>query len=212
MKTETKKLHQLKAIGFATQPQPEGVGPQDPGDVIRELLGSHHSRLLRHIRRQLWHDTTAGEVPRDAIDPRDIVDEVARRALAEPQEKPDGMNYLLWFYVLARRELARRRKALKTQAAETVPLETPRFLPDDLAIAEGYDAEQPLDIIERQLEPPVAETKDLLPDTRVKAPDEIVARRELLAEMRPPSATGPSRSATSLSFITWKASSQRKWR
>ena len=71
MKTETKKLHQFKAVGFATQPRPEGVGPQDPGDVIRELLGSHRNRLLRHIRRQLWHDTTAGEVPRDAIDPRD---------------------------------------------------------------------------------------------------------------------------------------------
>ncbi|HXG49389.1 MAG TPA: sigma factor-like helix-turn-helix DNA-binding protein, partial [Methylomirabilota bacterium] len=80
--------------------------------------------------------------------------------------------------------LARRRKALKTAAGEAVPLEAPQFLPEDLAVAEGYDAEQPLDIIERQIEPPVAETKDLLPDTRVETPDETTSRRELLAELR----------------------------
>src|SRR3989442_7428333 len=38
-KDRREKLHQLKA--FATQPQPEGAGPQNPGDVIRELLGSN---------------------------------------------------------------------------------------------------------------------------------------------------------------------------
>jgi len=178
------RLHQLKAAGFAPEPQAEGTGPQNLSDVIRELLASHYQRLLRYVRRQLWHDITAGEVPRDAIDPRGIVDEVARRALAEPRKKPAGMEYLLWFYVLARQELARRRKALKTAARETVPLEAPRFLPEALAIAEGYDAEQPLDIIERQIEPPVAETRDLLPDTRVETPDEVTNRRELLAELR----------------------------
>jgi len=181
-KDRREELHQLKAASFAAQPQPEGTGPQNLGDVIRELLETHYKRLLRYVRRQLWHETTAGEVPRDAIDPRDIVDEVARRSLA--QKKPDDMNYLLWFYVLARRELARRSKALKTRASETVPLEAPRFLPDDLAVAEGYDAEQPLDIIERQLQPPVVEAKDLLPDRRTASPDELICRRELLAEMR----------------------------
>ncbi len=178
------RLHRLKAAGFAPEPQAEGTGPQNLGDVIRELLGSHYRRLLRYVRRHLWHDITAGEVPRDAIDPRSVVDEIARRALAEPQKKPAGMEYLLWFYVLAQQELARRRKALKTAAGTTVPLEVPRFLPEDVAIAEGYDAEQPLDIIERQIEPPVAETKDLLPDARLETPDEAATRRELLAELR----------------------------
>jgi ribosomal subunit interface protein len=179
-----KPLRQLKAAGFAPEPQAEGTGPQNLGDVIRELLGSHYKRLLRYVRRQLWHDITAGEVPRDAIDPRGVVDEVARRALADPQKKPAGMEYLLWFYVLARQELARRRKGLKTAAGTTVPLEVRRFLPEDLAIAEGYDAEQPLDIIERQIEPPVAENRDLLPDARVETPDEAANRHELLAELR----------------------------
>lgn len=178
------QLHELKAARFAPEPQPEGTGPQNLGDVIRELLGSHYKRLLRYVRRQLWHDISAGEAPRDAIDPRAVVDEVARRALVDPRKKPAGMEYLPWFYVLARQELARRRKALKTAASEAVPLEAPQFLPEDLAVAEGYDAEQPLDIIERQIKPPVAETKDLLPDTRVEPPDEATSRRELLAELR----------------------------
>ena len=190
-KGRREQMHQLKAAGFAAQPQPEGTGPQNLGDVIRELLGSHYTRLLRYVRRQLWHDVATGEVPRDAIDPRAIVSEVARCALVAPEKKPTGMKYLLWFYMLARQELARRRKAFKAQASESVPLEAPRVLPDDLAISEGYDAEQPLDIIERQLQPPVAEAKDLLPDMLVESPDEIVARRELLAEMRRAASSWP---------------------
>jgi ribosomal subunit interface protein len=178
------ELRQLKAGGFAPEPQAEGTGPQNLTDVIRELLESHYPRLLRYVRRQLWHDVTGGDVPRDAIDARAVVDEAARRALVEPHKKPERMNFLLWLYVLARHELARRRKALRTQAEEVVPLETPRFLPDDLAMVEGYDAEQPLDIIERQLEPPVAETKDLLPDPQSESPDRVVERRDLLAELR----------------------------
>lgn len=184
-------LHQIKSEGFAPEPQAEGTGPQNLRDVIRELLASNCRRLLRYVRRQLWHDITAGEIPRDAMDPRAVVDEVARRALAEPRKKPARMGYLLWFYVLARQELARRRKALKRQAEEFVPVETPRFLPDDLAVVEGYDAEQPLDIIERQLEPPIVETKDLLPDTRVETPDQAAACRELLAELRRVASTWP---------------------
>jgi ribosomal subunit interface protein len=185
------QLRQFKAEGFASEPQAEGTGPQNLSEVIRELLETHYSRLLRYARRQLWHDVTAGDVPRDAIDPRGVVDEAARRALAEPQKKPAGMEYLLWFYVLARQELARRRKALKAAAEETVSLEAPRFLPDDLAIAEGYDAEQPLDIIERQIEPPVAETKDLLADARAETPDQAAERHELLSELRRVASTWP---------------------
>lgn len=183
-KTRRAQLRARKAVGFAPQPQPEGQGPQHPGDVLRDLLGAQHARLLRHVRRQLWHAVTAGEVLPNAIDPRAVVDEVARRALAAPQQKPEKMSYELWFYVLARQELARRRKALQAEAAGTVRLETPRVLPDDAARAEGYDAEQPLDIIERQIEPPVGEAKELIADERAVPPDQQTLRRDLLAEAR----------------------------
>jgi ribosomal subunit interface protein len=183
-KERREQLRQLKAARFAAEPQTEGVGPQSLGDVIRELLASHHARLLRYVRRHLWHAVTARELPANAIDPRAVVDEVARRALAAPERKPDKLSYLLWLYVLARQELARRRKALQAQAEETVSLEKVQALEDDGAEAEGYDAEQPLDIIERELEPPVVPTGDVLPDPAAVSPAEIVSRRELLAELR----------------------------
>jgi RNA polymerase sigma factor (sigma-70 family) len=185
------QLRQRKAAGFALEPEVAGSGPQSLSDVIRELLSVNYSRLLRYVRRQLWHAITAGDVPRDAIDPRGVVNEVARRALAAPQKKPARMEFLLWFYVMARQELARRIKALKTQSEEAVPLEAPQFLPDDLAIVEGYDAEQPLDIIERQLETRVSTTGEVLPDGSVDTPDQVAMRRELLAGLRRAASTWP---------------------
>jgi len=181
----------IKLAGFAPMPEANGTGPQNLGDVIRALLSEHHARLLRYVRRQLWHDVTAGEIPPNAIDPRAVVDEVARKALTEPNKKPDKLSHVLWFYVLARQELARRRKALKAQATQVVPLETQRVLREDEEIVEGYDAEQPLDIIERTIELPVAKTRELLPDERAVAPDQVVGRQELLAEMRRAASTWP---------------------
>jgi DNA-directed RNA polymerase specialized sigma24 family protein len=99
---------------------------------------------------------------------------------------------LSWFYVLARQELARRRKALQMQAEETVPLGQPQVLPDDAAAAEGYDPEQPLDILERALAPPVMTAGDLLPDPAAESPAEIVARRELLAQLRRAASAWPA--------------------
>jgi hypothetical protein len=58
---------------------------------------------------------------------------------------PAGLGFLLWFYVLARQELARRCKTLQAQARETVVLEEPRVLPEDAGAAAGYEPEQPLD-------------------------------------------------------------------
>ena len=65
-----------------------------------------------------------------------------------------------------------------------MPLEREQVLTEDAELAEGYDAEQPLDIIERRLEPPVVETRDLVPDAHAEAPDQSLARRELLAGLR----------------------------
>jgi RNA polymerase sigma factor (sigma-70 family) len=172
-------LREGPSVGFAPAPEPEGRGPQTLGDAVRELLSANYARLLRYVRRQLWHDIAAGELPPGAVDPRAVVDEAAARALADPRRKPADMTYLLWFYALARRELARRRKA-----AAAVRLDRPRVLPEEAGLAEGYDPDQPLDIIERRLEPPVAATGDLVPDTRAATPEEALARRELLAELR----------------------------
>jgi len=176
-------LHQMKASGFAAEPQPEGEGPQNLGDVIRALLAEHHDRLLRFVRRQLWHDITAGDLPAGAIDPRAVVDEVARRALRQPGKKPAGISWVLWLFLLARQELNRRRKEIQKRQKETVSLEVETEVPEQL-LAEGYDPDQPLDLIEREIEPPVATTADLVPDPSTVPPDQWVARRELLGELR----------------------------
>lgn len=202
-KSRRAQLRAIKLAGFAAEPQAEGEGPQNMGEVVRALLAEHYPRLLRYVRRQLWHDVSAGEVPPNAIDPRAVVDEVARRALTELSRKPAGLNFVLWFYVLARNELARRRRALKASATRAVPLESPQVLPEEEILVEGYDAEQPLDIIERQIEPPVVETRDLVPDERVAPPDQAVSRQELLAEMRRAASrwTRPEREVFELYYV-----------
>lgn len=190
-KARREQLRQIKLAGFAPAPQPEGEGPQNLRDVLRDLLQAHYPRLLRYVRRQLWHDITAGELPPNAIDPRAVVDEVARRALTEPARKPASLSHRLWFYALARQELARRRQALKSRAATVESLDAPRPSPDAAARAEGYDAEQPLDRIERRLQPPVIEGRDQLAAPPATRPDEAVVRQELLAELRRATAQWP---------------------
>jgi len=155
------------------------------------------------MRRHLWHEVVTGELPSGAVDARAVLDEVAGRALAEPHKKPAEMGYLLWLYVLARQEIARRCKEFKTWAKEMISLEAPKIIRDDAEAAAGYDPEQPLDIIENELEPPLAETKDLLPDTRVESPDKIASRHDLLAQMRKTANTWakPEREMFELYFV-----------
>ncbi|RME93218.1 MAG: sigma-70 family RNA polymerase sigma factor [Verrucomicrobia bacterium] len=178
------QLRQLKLAGFAPAPQAEGEGPQSFQDVLRALVEANHRRLLRFVRRQLWHDVSSGEIPAGAIDPRAVVDEVVRQALANPQRKPADQSYLLWLYALARRELARRRREIRQRLAAGESLEDIRPLTEEEARLEGYDPEQPLDLVERLLEPPVAEVRDFVPDDHAASPDAELVRRELLAEMR----------------------------
>lgn len=202
-KARRDQLRELKMTGFTVLPQAEGIGPQSESDVLRDLLEQHHRRLLRYVRRQIWHDITTEELPPAVIDPRAVVDEVARQALAAPERKPKEVGYLLWLYMLARQEIARQCKDIKRQVTESVPLEASQTVADDAEAVSGYDPEQPLDIIEMELEPPVAQTRDLLPDTRTEPPDELAARHDLLAETRKTANNWPKleRDAFELYFV-----------
>ncbi len=202
-KARRQLLRTLKLAGFAAGPQADGEGPQNIGDVVRALLAEHYPRLLRYVRRQLWHEVNAGAIPPNAVDPRAVVDEVARRALTELNRKPAGLNFVLWFYVLARAELARRRKEIQRAATQAVPLETPQPLPEVEALTQEYDPEQPLDIIEREIEPSAVPTRELLPDERTTPPDQAVGRQELLAEMRRAASrwSRPEREAFELYYV-----------
>jgi RNA polymerase sigma factor (sigma-70 family) len=197
------QLRASKPLRFAATPLASGTGPQNFGDVIGALMEQNYTRLLRYVRRHLWHEARLNQVPPRAIDARAVVDEVARQALAAPDKKPAEMGFMLWFYMLARRELARRCKALRTQTQETLPLEEVRLLPEDAEVAAGYEPEQPLDILEEVLESPVVETKDLVPDPSAVPPDEVIERRELLEQVQSTANSWPKpeREAFELYFV-----------
>jgi RNA polymerase sigma factor (sigma-70 family) len=162
----------------------EGTGPQKPEDVIREFFQSHYTKLLRHAGHHIRHDELAGDIPKGALDARDIVDEVARQAEAKAGAKPRQMKWLVWIYHLMHQELSRQRRALKQKMIEEVSLEERKKLPEDSEKAAGYDAEKPLDIIEEELEPSVVQRRDLVPDTRIEPPDEILARKDALEQLQ----------------------------
>src|SRR6266581_1460272 len=104
-KARRAELHAAKATRFAATAMADGAGPQTGSDVLRALIEQNHARLLRYVRRHLWHDAALGRIPRGAIDAPAVVGEVARRALAASENKPAELGFLLWFYVLAQKEL-----------------------------------------------------------------------------------------------------------
>ena len=112
-KERREKLHALKATGFASEPQAGGKGPQTHQEVVRELFQQHYKEFLRHVRRHILHDERAGDLPKDAVKPRDVLNEVARRAEANAGKGPKRGSWLTWFYQLIHQELMRQRRFLK---------------------------------------------------------------------------------------------------
>ena len=112
-KERREKLHALKARGFAFEPQAEGKGPQTHQEMVRELFQQHYKEFLRHVRRHILHDERAGDLPKDAVKPRDVLNEVARRAEANAGKGPKRGSWLMWFYQLIHQELKRQRRFWK---------------------------------------------------------------------------------------------------
>jgi RNA polymerase sigma factor (sigma-70 family) len=182
-KERRKLLHELKASGFDALPLAKGSGPQNRRDVVRDLFQQHYKDLLRHARRHILQDELAGEIPRGALDPKDIVDEVVRKAMAKVDEGPKGMSWVSWFYHLVHEELKRQHWLLKHKGTEEIAADETKTLPEDAERAAGYDIEQPLDIIEEKLEPPLVRTESLIPDSTAMPPDEFVAQKDALARL-----------------------------
>jgi len=112
-KERREKLHALKATGFAPAPQDKGKGPQTHKEVVRELFQRHEKEFLRHVRRHILQDELAGDLPRDTVNPRDVLNEVARRAEAKADKGPKRGSWLTWFYRLIHQELKRQRRLWK---------------------------------------------------------------------------------------------------
>jgi RNA polymerase sigma factor (sigma-70 family) len=165
---------------FAAEPQPQGIGLQNLRDVIREFFQQHYQRLLYHAQRHIRHNEMTGDVSLGAIDPHDIVDEVARQAEANVKRKPKRMSWLVWLFYLLHKELRRQRDLLKQEEAEAVPTEKPTILPE---LKPG--SLQPLEqMVEEVIEPQVIRTEDVIPNPEAVPPDRILEERELLEDLQ----------------------------
>jgi DNA-directed RNA polymerase specialized sigma24 family protein/ribosome-associated translation inhibitor RaiA len=184
-------LRTLKPVRFAETPQ--AVGPRSLTDLLAEMVQRYHGRLLYHVQHQLQRDQVDGLVPRGAIKAEVVVDEVARQALSNPKGKPEDLSYRMWLYSLVRRELKRRYRRLRLDGERNIPIEETTSLPDDQELAQGYDAEQPLEIIEEELEPPLVARGDLMPDPHSLAPDAVAAEHDLIDYLHRVSAGWPEK-------------------
>jgi ribosomal subunit interface protein len=129
-KDRRRQLHAAKITSFAAEPMAGGSGPQNLRDVVAELLEREDKPLLRHVRRLLRYRELRGELPLGAIDPREVIDEVVRQALAAPSDKPDRESYRVWLYDLVRHEVQNRIRAWCAEAREKVSIESETTEPD----------------------------------------------------------------------------------
>jgi ribosomal subunit interface protein len=169
------RLHADEALFFS---EPMAAGPQTHADMVSELLRVHNNQLLAHVRREVRIAELAGDLPRGMVDPRDIVDEAARICLAHSDSKPVELTYELWFYQLIRRELARRRAEFNQERSlsDNPPTGHEQATSED----EGYDAEQPLDLITRELEPEEDLPEERITDPSIVCPDSMISGQEVV--------------------------------
>jgi ribosomal subunit interface protein len=165
-KARREKLHALKATGFALEPQEEGVGPQTHKEVVRELFQQHYKEFLRHARRHILQDELAGDLPKDAVNARDVLNEVARRAEAKAGQGPKRGSWLTWFYRLIHQELKRQRRLWKQNPGGYVPVDKREPSREDTRVTAGW-----------------APTDDASRDRDEVSPVEIVARKDVVAQL-----------------------------
>jgi ribosomal subunit interface protein len=163
-KERREKLHALKACGFAFEPQEEGKGPQTHKDVVRELFQRHYKEFLRHARRHILQDELAGDLPKDAVNPFDVLNEVARRAEAKADKGPKRGSWLTWFYGLIHQELKRQRRLWKPKKRKQV----------------GKTKTSPG---ETKVAPSQALADDVIRDRDEAPPVEIAARKDVVAQL-----------------------------
>ncbi len=103
-------LHQAKLTRFGVLPM--GEDASETPAIAGEMLEEHRGHLLSFVHRQISRDEAGRRIPVDLIEPKAVVEDVIRLALATVDEKPLEQTHKVWFYVLAREELKRRYSAL----------------------------------------------------------------------------------------------------
>jgi ribosome-associated translation inhibitor RaiA/DNA-directed RNA polymerase specialized sigma24 family protein len=188
-KKHLRKRRELKGAPYATKfaalPLAKGTKPQTKSDLIAEVLAANYGRLLRFVNRQINEYIVAGTIPDDAIDPRDIVDQVAEEAISNPQLKPGMMDYPTWCSSLAFRQTRIAVRKFLAEASLTIPV--------DLDLEPDFDArpwedlefkEYALNILHDVIEPEEATLENYIEDTRTRPFWVTAAEKDMVATLR----------------------------
>ncbi len=166
-------------VRFSEVPQENGVGPQTLAEIIRDLLKDNYPRFFNYVCRRVRRAELSGAIFKGAIDPRGVLDEAARLALAEPDAKPPDLSFRLWIYSLIKEELNRRFERLDQEQRDNISLREQQFLREEAERGGDYDPARPLDLVDRTIESAMAELSEVLPHPE-DSPEEAVERRDLL--------------------------------
>ncbi|MBN2492498.1 MAG: hypothetical protein JXQ29_16740 [Planctomycetes bacterium] len=75
--------------------------PATNGDSVRAGIQAAYSELLDFLQAEVRLHEREGHLPRGAVDPAELADVVAMRALEEADAKPGGLSWEHWFLKLA---------------------------------------------------------------------------------------------------------------
>jgi len=184
LRKRCRKSEQL-VTEFAEVPLAVGAKPQTQADLISEILEENYERLLRFVKRQINEYIVAGTVPEDAIDPRDIVDQLAQEALSNPDSKPKDMDFPTWCASLAFRHTRKAVRQYLTDSSLSVPIDLDVEPDIDERPLDDLEAEEfALNILHDVIEPEEATLADYIEDTRIKPSDVTSAERDMVATLR----------------------------
>jgi ribosome-associated translation inhibitor RaiA/DNA-directed RNA polymerase specialized sigma24 family protein len=179
------ELNAVKRAALASPLQADSVVAPDP-ELAAELFADHHASLLSHAGRTVRMAELTGDLPLRALEPGDIVDEVARIVL-DPRgqkRKPSSISYQQWFFRLMQEEMDRQVRRFAEEMHLRAEPHGETNLPSDDE-AEGYDAERPLDLWKTKIEPEEESLpEEAIPDRETVPPDAAIGGRELVEQLQ----------------------------
>ncbi len=168
-------------------PEPEPMLDEQSDQLksmISRLLRDNYERLLNYINNKLADMEASNQVAPGVLNPQVILETVAIICLRHPRRKPATMSYMVWFYALAGRELSVAARSERRKNRKEISLDELTESDSNAERGSGYDAEQPMDMIEHIFEPKSSELGELTPDLSVQQPDFQAARVDLFAAVR----------------------------
>jgi RNA polymerase sigma factor (sigma-70 family) len=141
-------------------------------DDVRSYVNVNLARLERYVEREIYFREASGLIEDGSIIPNEVIDETIAAALGDGQEKPERLALETWLYGLAKRALDELSRA------------------DELARADGSNGSAihrsaiQLEARERerelQFQPEEAITEEIIADTRMATPEQIVGSDEMM--------------------------------